>query len=352
GDWAALAVFGAVLSAVLFGARAWGLAAEGAFSPGRLALRSAVDTVQWGVLAAAALGVSRLTTRRATAELRFPTGAVLLAPAVLLAFAALRHGTNVLLTLRPDERPAPLLYYLGSSWATLFLLYTNLATAAHGVVYLWDSRARRVSEQETEARLARARLHALQAQLHPHFLFNALNSVSALLRRDPAAADRMLARVGELLRRALAHPEAQVVALEEEVELVRLYLEIERVRFGARLRTEVEVDDDARAVPVPALVLQPLVENAVRHGIAPLARGGRVRVSARLREGAWLHLAVEDDGAGLHAGRGTAGTGVGLANTRARLASLYGPDHRFEVGPAPGGGTRVEVVLPVRNGSA
>ena len=143
------------------------------------------------------------------------------------------------------------------------------------VAYAVGAQARELSVSRLENELAQARLQALQAQLHPHFLFNAFNSIAALMHRDVDAADRMLSRLGELLRRVLRRSSVQFVTLQEELEFIELYLEIERTRFGERLQVHVDVDDEARGAVVPHLLLQPLVENAVRHGIAPGAEGGR-----------------------------------------------------------------------------
>src|SRR5262249_53425821 len=160
-------------------------------------------------------------------------------------------------------------------------------------------------------------------------LFNTLHAISTLMHRDVEAADRMLTRLADLLRLAIADSSAQEVTLAHELEFIGRYLEIQQIRFPDRLRIRMEVAPETLDAPVPSLVLQPLVENAVRHGIAPRASGGELAVRAA-REGDSLTLEVMDDGPGL-AGEGVSGGGVGLANTRARLEQLYGTRHRFEM---------------------
>ena len=215
-------------------------------------------------------------------------------------------------------------------------LYLLVLGVAHAVAY-----ARRYHERDEQ--LARAELHSLKMQLHPHFLFNTLNTVNAFVRTDPDAAERMIARLSTLLRHALDGASAQEVSLDEELRILRAYLEIEQVRFADRLRVEWRIDPGTQGAMVPHLLLQPLVENAIRHGIAPYAAEGRIEIVAERRNGT-LHLAVRDDGAGM--GAGSATEGVGLANTRTRLRQLYGARQRLEVRGAPEGGVHVEMELP------
>ncbi len=217
------------------------------------------------------------------------------------------------------------------------------------VEYYRALRQREVAAAELRASLNEARLHALRAQLHPHFLFNALNTVSMQVRQglnDQAVG--MLSELGDLLRHLLRGPDAHEAPLREELEFTRRYLEIERVRFGERLRVSVEVARDAGDVLVPSLVLQPLVENAVRHGVSRRAGPGRIDIRAR-RDGERLRLEVRDDGAGLPAGWSLdAHAGIGLRNTRDRLARLYGGGAALEVRAAPGRGVVASLSLPWR----
>lgn len=203
----------------------------------------------------------------------------------------------------------------------------------------------RVRAADLEATMNRAQLDALRMELNPHFLFNTLNAISGLVRGgDNDAAVTMLARLGELLRATLERGTAHEIPLETELAYLRGYLEIEQVRFRDRLHVDVRIDEAALPALVPAMILQPLVENAVRHGIAPLPGPGRVAITASRRNGD-LVLVVEDSGRGT---RGTAGNGVGLSNTRSRLERLYGPRARLQFRSAPEGGAAVSVVMPFR----
>jgi signal transduction histidine kinase len=213
------------------------------------------------------------------------------------------------------------------------------------VAYAAGAQARELAMSRLERELAEARLQALQAQLHPHFLFNAFNSIAALMHRDVDAADRMLARLGELLRRVLRRSSDPFVTLGEELEFVELYLEIEQARFGERLRVGFDVDPSARSAMVPHLLLQPLVENAVRHGIAPSTTGGRVDILAA-PDGGELRVEVRDSGMGLPPGWAPSRVGVGLSSVRTRLEHVYGARHTLSIESPPGGGVRVRISLP------
>jgi signal transduction histidine kinase len=207
--------------------------------------------------------------------------------------------------------------------------------------------------QERERTLAaqaeahHARLRALRYQLNPHFLFNTLNAVSTLVveqRNREAAA--MIARLSDFLRATLNDAGAPDVPLAEEIDFARRYLDIEQIRFGERLHVTFDVDDEVLAVPVPALILQPLVENAIKHAVAPREDGGRIVVQAR-REGETLVLWVMDDGPGLDPAAAVEGGGIGLANTRDRLRQLYGEAGRLHLERADGGGLCAAVHIPL-----
>jgi LytS/YehU family sensor histidine kinase len=204
-------------------------------------------------------------------------------------------------------------------------------------------------EAELETQLVQAQLDALRAQLNPHFLFNALNSVAMLVRANARAdAVRVLGGLGELLRHVLYGPGAHEVPLRDELAFVERYLAIERVRFGDRLQVATDVEPAALDAAVPNLLLQPLVENAIKHGVARRSEGGRVSLTARV-DGGVLRIAVCDEGAAV-APDWTApeGRGVGLANTRARLERLYGRGAELSVGADAHGGVRAVVALPWR----
>jgi len=197
---------------------------------------------------------------------------------------------------------------------------------------------------ELEKGLAQAKLQALQMQLNPHFLFNTLHSISSLMHKDIEAADKMITRLSDLLRAALEGAGTQEVSLRQELKLLELYLAIEKIRFGNRLTVKLDVAADVLEAQVPNLILQPLVENAIRHGIEPRARPGRIELQAHRQNGV-LAVVLSDDGTGLGQ-NGAIREGIGLSNTRARLRELYGSAHRFELASGPQGGVRVELNIP------
>jgi signal transduction histidine kinase len=221
-------------------------------------------------------------------------------------------------------------------------LLVGVAHAVHWYEGVQRSRAR---IGELEAGLARAQLEALSAQLNPHFLFNALNSIAELVHRDPVTADRVTVGLAALLRQSLANGGAQEIPLRHELELLAGYVEIERVRMPARLTFERAIDPAALDCYVPPFVLQPLVENAVVHAVAHRSTPGTVRLEVR-REGPRLSLSVVDDGGAEVAPR--RGHGLGLSNTRARLQCLYGDAASMELVTHVGAGTRATITLPAR----
>lgn len=233
------------------------------------------------------------------------------------------------------------------------ILYATLVGIVH-----FQMRAARLRQQERQAvelraQLSEARLEALRMQLRPHFLFNVLNTISGLMEQDPKTGQKIVRQLGDLLRRSLDTRGQREIPLRDEVEFVRSYLEIEQVRFRERLQTAIDMEPGALDCPVPPFILQPIVENAIRHGIAPLPGGGRVEVKGVLHNGR-LELQVRDNGAGLPpemispAGEesGPPTAGIGIANTRARLQELYGDDHAFRLEPLPEGGLLVTLSLP------
>ncbi len=214
--------------------------------------------------------------------------------------------------------------------------------------YYRKYRERELATAQLEARLAQAQLEALKMQLHPHFLFNTLHAISALMYSDLDAADRMLARLSELLRLTLRNVGAQEVTLKQELDFLERYLEIEQTRFADRLSVRMDIDPAALEAQVPNLLLQPLVENAIRHGIAPREEAGRIEIYARRVNGT-LQLQVRDDGPGLSEGQELKpNEGIGLANTRARLQQLHGAAQRFELRNGADGGLVVSVTIPFK----
>jgi two-component system LytT family sensor kinase len=251
---------------------------------------------------------------------------------------------------------------LGIRWdllETLFFLnvvddfaeaFIPIVLIAHAVLYY-----RRLSEKELrtsqlEAKLATAHLHALKSQLQPHFLFNTLHSISSLMLTDVRAADRMMTRLSDLLRMSLESKGEQVTPLNLELQFVTSYLEIERIRFEDRLRIVMDVAPDTLDALVPHLLLQPLVENAVRHGISRLSAGGCLRISVK-QDGPCLLLRVQDNGPGMTQTSNSASGGLGLSTTRDRLRTLYGDEQKLEFLPVAEGGVEVRVRIPFRMAS-
>jgi signal transduction histidine kinase len=234
---------------------------------------------------------------------------------------------------------------LTSHFQPYLLVYFSLAGVSHAVAYSRRYREREGRATQLESQLAGTHLQLLKMQLRPHFLLNSLNAVAAMIPADAEAAERMLARLGDLLRQVLDHDGVQEVPLEEEFDFLRAYLELEQIRFGPRLQIRLDVAPEAREGWIPYLLLQPLVENAIRHGLAT-KRGGHLSVRARRVEST-LQLQVEDDGPGL-ATLPVVHEGVGLSNTRDRLRRLYGDRHRIELSNRLEGGVRVLVEIPFR----
>jgi two-component system LytT family sensor kinase len=235
----------------------------------------------------------------------------------------------------------------------IYLLVTFLAYAYS---YYQRFRQGELRASQLEAQLSQAQLQALKMQLHPHFLFNTLHSISALLHKDTESARKMISRLGDFLRLTLENSGTQEVTLEKEMEFLRCYLEIERIRFQDRLTTHVHVDADALDTHVPNLILQPIVENAIRHGIAPRSTPGEIEIHAK-QENGFLRIQIRDNGPGLPKNRNADAIfkkGLGLSNTLSRLERLYGEKHRFDIANDPRGGLAVTLEIPsVRvNGSA
>lgn len=225
-------------------------------------------------------------------------------------------------------------------------VYFAMLGVEHAAFYFLEARDRETQAARLAAQLAEARLGALRMQLQPHFLFNSLNAITVIVRdRDTATATRMLEQLGEMLRRVMRTDRPQEVSLADELDFVRQYLAIEQVRFSDRFQPVFAVDDAVLAAAVPEFVLQPLVENALRHGLAKRVTATLLRIEAR-REGDDLVLSVIDDGPGPGGAPADLSEGVGLGNTRERLATLYGARGRLELESLPGGGARATVRIP------
>ncbi|HKY31491.1 MAG TPA: histidine kinase [Candidatus Polarisedimenticolia bacterium] len=335
GLWTALVLFSA--SRLQLGA----LSTENPAPWGRSLRLAAADWYSWALLApAAAWMVRRFPLRRgrwAAPAAAHLGGAVLLTVVKMI----LEHNVNQAIVFNPMRRLS-VLYFHPNFLTCLAILGVLFALEASR-----RSREHELRASRLEAGLAEARLRALRDQLHPHFLFNTLQAISTLIHRDPAAADAMVLRLSDLLRLTLDLGEKQDVPLRAEIDLVDRYLEILGIRFGHRLQVRRRLDPEALDALLPSMLLQPLVENAVRHGIAPRPEGGRLEIAAAVRDGR-LRVTVRDDGPGPG---GNGGRGLGLANTRSRLRELYGDDHLFELRAARGGGSEALVEVPLRRGT-
>jgi two-component system LytT family sensor kinase len=227
-------------------------------------------------------------------------------------------------------------------------IYLLIALTAYAFSYYRRFRQGELKTLQLEAQLSQSQLQALKMQLHPHFLFNTLHSISALLTKDTEAARKMITRLGDFLRLTLENSGTQEVTLQQEMEFLKCYLEIERVRFQDRLVTRMEVAPQALDAKVPNLILQPIVENAIRHAIAPRSTPGLIEIQAKHHNGT-LRIQVRDNGPGLPTHR-TSGIlfkkGLGLANTETRLKHLYGAAHLFDLTNDPDGGLIVTLEIP------
>ena len=265
--------------------------------------------------------------------------------AVCVAYAGCRWAVSHIPFVDPE--PLPFSWLLVSQFYLAFQSYWVLV-AVHQAWHNYKRfRDRALRASQLEARLARAQLEVLKGQLHPHFLFNTLNAISTLVHRDPRGADEMITQLSDLLRMSLDSIGVQEVRLGQEVEFLSRYLDIQRTRFQDRLKVDVDVPEHLLQVLVPNQVLQPIAENAIKHGLATRPECGRIEVTAR-RSGHWLDLAVRDDGPGFRLGpEGLPMRGIGLRNTRERLRELYGPGAVLTLSNHPDGGAVVRLRLPI-----
>jgi len=284
--------------------------------------------------------LERLTLRRHLL-IHLVAGALISATTkIIWDFALIEH-------LPASYRPVSLgniLRSIGYGFDYGFVIYWVIVIADSGIEYYRRYQAGTLEAAQLQTQLARAQVQALRTQINPHFLFNTLHSVSELVHSDPLAAEQMIARLSQLLRRSLDTSDLLEVPLSQEVDFLRLYLDIERVRFEDRLRAEFDIDPATESALVPNLILQPLVENAIRHGIAHRLSGGRILIRSRRAEQN-LELSITDDGVGLPA----AGMreGIGLSTTRERLEKLYRGDGHFQILPLPEG-VECRLRFPIR----
>jgi len=320
----------------------WGLAFRRAFE----------EWYPWAFLTVGILWVARrLDLERASAKRWFflhLAGSALLSLVYFAIYAGLLSGQKSVIDGTTFE--------FGRVFRKLIIYYCHVTVIIYWMIVLahlgWHY-YRRNRERESQAsalatELVRARLEVLRMQLNPHFLFNTLHVISALIHENPEDAERIVARLSELLRVSLEQSDTQEVPLRQELSFLERYLEIEQVRFQDRLAVELDIESGLDDILVPSLILQPLVENAIRHGIAPREDMGRVKIAARRLNG-MLELKVGDNGPGLpEIEVASHPEGVGLSNTRSRLSHLYGANHQFQLTPAPGGGLEVTLLIPCR----
>lgn len=295
----------------------------------RLSRRFPLDRRNWrfGLLIFLPLGVLLAVARTA-----FPA----------LVYIVFDDGSEVLRQWFPER-----FYYLVTDSLIAFVFYAFVLAFGQATNYYKQFREEELRRSRLESQLSKAQLDALKMQLQPHFLFNALNSISALQMENVEAAQEMTAQLGDFLRMTLENVGTQEVTLRREIEFLECYLDIEKVRFGQRLTTNIEIAPEVLNCRVPNLILQPLVENAIRHGIAPNAALGQINICAA-RENGWLKIAVADNGKGIENEKldKVLTSGLGLSNTKARLEQLYGADFRFELQNAMEGGLLVTLRLP------
>jgi LytS/YehU family sensor histidine kinase len=223
--------------------------------------------------------------------------------------------------------------------------FVPIVLVAHAVSYYRRFRERELRATQLEGQLAKAHLQTLKSQLQPHFLFNTMHSISSLMLTDVQAADQMMTLLGDLLRMSLESSGTQITTLSRELEFVNCYLEIEKVRFAERLNVTLDIAPETLDATVPHLFLQPLVDNAVKHGISKLPAGGEIRITAHADDGE-LQIEIRDNGPGFGREGTFPASGLGLRITRERLESLYGQDQSVELLSFPGGGTVTRVCIP------
>jgi two-component sensor histidine kinase len=323
----------------------------------RIAFWQLIVWYLWGFLSPLILSLGRRVPLEGAAKLK----GLLVHIFACVIFSALHiaAATAVRMVIRPfdiwsDVNPFMVQYQ--AELRSFFLFDVLVYWAIFGVGYAFDYRERSRQHEsqaaQLKAQLAQAQLESLKMQLHPHFLFNTLHTIAGLVRSDEKqSAVNMISGLSDLLRHALESAGKQEVTLEEEVKFIELYLDIQKVRFSDRLTVRMEIAPDSLQALVPNLILQPLVENAIRHGISPKNAAGLLVISSR-RENGNLHIAVSDDGLGLKSNwRAKETEGIGLANTSARLQHLYGTDHEFELRNGSKGGTTAFITIPFQTGT-
>jgi signal transduction histidine kinase len=318
----------------------------------RAFFQEAVYWLSCGVLVPPILWMCRRLHRAAPGWLRYSIGLLIGAIAaaalqpVFARYIGLVQGWLNLCFPDCEVRPASWVFLYGQairSAGVNLTVYAAFVLAWHAATYYREARDRQLKSLELESLLHQAQLQALRSQLNPHFLFNALHSIAELVHENPKLAEKLIVRLGELLRQVLKSATLPEVSLADELEFIRGYVDIEQMRLGERLRVTWDVPPELLTARVPSLILQPLVENAIQHGIAPTAKAGMLTIRAG-REGRFLRLEIRDTGPGVAHESLERQTGIGLANTRARLQRLYGDAQKLEL--IGGDGLMVIVRLP------
>jgi two-component system, LytTR family, sensor kinase len=342
----ALAILGWTAIGVVFALPS--LANAGSWWPALLS--SFAQWWSWGLIAALIVWIDR---RLPLSDRQLPQRIVLhliLSLPVTAAYLYLLAAVSALAGVGSWQAaydPRTLTNALRGMFLWSWLVYWLILGAWQAHLYYQRYLSSELRMERLERRFTEARLNSLRMQLDPHFLFNALNTISSQVDRDPRMARTMIERLGDLLRRSLELRDKEEIPLAEELAFLEHYLAIQRIRFGTRLKIEIDVDAAVRYAPVPCLILQPLVENAIRHGVSPRASGGRVVVSARGVDDQ-LQIRVADDGVGLPAGWSLeSSSGIGLSLTRDRILGLYPGTGELVVRPGAAGGTEVSLTLPL-----
>ncbi len=317
-----------------------------------------IQWLPWAVCAPALIGLAR----------RFPvregqwTGRLAVIVAGGLAVSTLESAItfglyNLFFESVIGLADAPLFYMRNLELTILTHFNLNFMTSLAIPVVVWSHdyfrlyRERERAAGRLEAELARANLQVLKSQVHPHFLFNTLHMISAMVYEDPGKADGMISRLSDLLRAALERPDTPTVPLKTELDVLSLYLDIMKARFGDRLAVRYDIAPDTLSALVPSFSLQPLVENAIKHGIMPRNRGGAITIAASRNDGR-LVVAVSDDGLGFRdKPEALLGRGTGLKNIKGRLSGLYRTEGILSLGDRAGGGARIAFDIPYRTGA-
>lgn len=334
----------------------WDLVMYPSSSFGRMLALNLLQNATWGLLGLFLLWLANRRPIESFGWAQWRTWVLHLAASVAVAALGLFIAYFISLWVQSNEWKEPLTRAMVAKGLPRFYrayFHTNLlfmwavVAAFHGLRIYRKYKAREVEAARLETRFAEAQNLALRMQLQPHFLFNTLNSISALVHANPDGADEMISRLGDFLRATLDAPHTQLVPLRRELAFIRDYLAIEEIRFQDRLTVVMDIPPELLDLRVPSFILQPLVENALKHGLADRPQGGTVRLRAR-REAETLVLEVQDDGEGYSPGR----EGVGLANVRSRLGLLYKGQGQLDLIGSAGHGALAVLRLPVAPGGA